>query len=164
MCALMGLCHPLANSLFMCVCVCVCAGLILIPRRICWAGIVAELCHGLPGACWFLYCFFRSFPFLFCLLSLPTVRASVRLMHDKRAMLLQIFGTGMFAQLFADNPVLLFNKSCLPSPPFPCAPSAVSGSLAYWQDAPQSPQRLVPAWACLSAGKSMKKWKCLCLH
>lgn len=52
--------------MYMSVCVCVRAGLILIPRRICWAGIVAELCHGLPGACWFLYCFFFvPFPFSF---------------------------------------------------------------------------------------------------
>lgn len=33
--------------------------------------------------------------------------------HDKRTA--RIFGSGMFAQLFADNPVLLFNKSCRPS-------------------------------------------------
>lgn len=36
----------------------------------------------------------------------------------------KIFGSGMFAQLFADNPVLLFNKSCQPSlqtvQPVPC--------------------------------------------
>lgn len=66
------------------VCFRVCSGLILIPRRICWARIVAELCHGPAGRLlifilfFFVYCccsFLSLSLFSLSVLSLPTVRA-----------------------------------------------------------------------------------------
>lgn len=145
MCALLGPVPPHSPQV---VPVCVCSGLILIPRRICWARIVAELCPGPGGALVDFYIVF--FFFVYCYSSFLFVRFHLRSIcsplsvHDKRAMLLEIFGSGMFAQLFADNPVLLFNKSCLlsPAPPHIHAHSGhVSGSLAYWQDT--HPPRIV---------------------
>lgn len=90
----------------------------------------------------------------------------------------EIFGSGMFAQLFADNPVLLFNKSfqlsqrtlqpVLPSGPylqhfFQVLPTAnVSGSLAFWLSVRQSVEDLFGQGFSTrdprSGTKSIPKW------